>query len=287
MLVQIGREGGRYLPLVLMRPAVFVYRGDTSQEQAEHSLKAASVDTPRTAPLPELQQRQLPLEGGGSATLCLLPYRVDQFDPSAFATHGLSCPPAIARSVAKRQAEYFHGRLAARQALSRYGMGHLEVGTDALRAPCWPPGIIGSISHNGKYAAAVVLRATEHGAIGIDIETVADADAAAALASVAVDATELAWLRSHADAVPLELLLTLVFSAKESFYKAAFPAVRRIFDFSAVRVSALDLQQGHLEFELREVLCPTLLPGMRRRVRLYRLDADTICTSCNWGLVQR
>lgn len=244
-------------------------------------------DLSPTLPLPDLRQRQLLLEGGGTATLCLLPFRVDRFELSDFAAHGMVCPPVIARSVAKRQAEYLHGRLAARQALSGYGMGHLEVGTGAMREPCWPPGMIGSISHNRDYAAAVALRDTEHGAIGIDIETVVYGDAAQAVANVATDTGELAWLRSQTGTVPLELLLTLVFSAKESFYKAAFPSVRRMFDFNAVRVTALDLPQGTLEFELRAALCPTLLPGMRQRARLYQLDPHTVCTSCDWQLMPR
>ncbi|MET0268012.1 MAG: 4'-phosphopantetheinyl transferase superfamily protein [Duganella sp.] len=227
----------------------------------------------------------LPLSGGGQVPLCLLRFQAKDFDPSWFASHALPCPPSIAASVRKRQAEYFHGRLAARQALARYGLAHIEVTTGAQREPCWPTGIIGSISHNNDYAAAVALRNSEHGAIGIDIETVLDASGAAAVARIALDAGELEWLRRQAGPASMELLLTMVFSAKESFYKAAFPAVGHIFDFSAVRISALDLAEGALELELCVTLCATLPAGMRRRVLVRMLDARTVCTSCDWARV--
>lgn len=244
----------------------------------------SSIIFPPSLPIPAVSEHALPLNGGGLVPLCLLRFQASDFDVNWFATHALPCPPSITASVRKRQAEYFHGRLAARQALARYGLAHREVGTGAQREPCWPAGIIGSISHNNHYAAAVALRDSEHGAIGIDIETVLDADGANAVARIAVDAGELEWLERQAGAASMELLLTIVFSAKESFYKAAFPAVGHMFDFSGVRVSGLDLADGMLELELRVNLCATLPAGMRRRVFVRMLDDHTVCTSCDWAL---
>ena len=230
---------------------------------------------------PGRQQLALPLWDLASATCWLIGFDVRHFDHAAFATQNIDCPLAIARSVPKRQAEFFHGRLAARHALAGFGLGHVQVGTGPQREPLWPPGIIGSISHNDRCAAAVALPASGHGGIGIDIETVADAGASAALAGTVVNAAELAYLRSVPAPATLDQLLTIVFAAKESFYKAAFRSVGKFFDFSAVAVRRLDMARGELEFELCDTLCASLRSGTARQVRFAMLDTTTVFTSCS------
>lgn len=85
-------------------------------------------------------------------------YSADQFDQRLFDSAGLECPPHVARSVVKRQAEYYHGRLCARRALQSIGIHDFTVHTGKQREPVWPPGVIGSISHNGEFAVAVAMR---------------------------------------------------------------------------------------------------------------------------------
>ncbi|WP_248944496.1 4'-phosphopantetheinyl transferase family protein [Serratia silvae] len=54
--------------------------------------------------------------------------------------------------------------------------------------------------------------------------------------------------------VPLSLAVMIVFSAKESLYKALWPIVRRFFDFSAAEVCALDSKEGGFALRLTEDL---------------------------------
>ena len=216
-----------------------------------------------------------PLPDAPTLALQLIDFRAESFTPAAFAAHGLALPPHIQRSVRKRQAEYFHGRLAARHALAAAGLPVEDIGTGAERQPLWPAGTIGSITHNGRRAGAVALSAQGWHGVGIDIESPATPEQLDSLASLAVDAAELRLL--DADRATL---LPLVFSAKESFYKAAYGAVGRFFDFSAVRVTAIDADR--LTFVVAEPLCERWTVGTTVQVHWRALPDGDVLTALIW-----
>jgi enterobactin synthetase component D len=220
---------------------------------------------------------------GDAIALHLLPLGLGSYTVHEFARHDIPMPEAIARSVPKRQAEYLAGRLAARQALTPFGLGHVHIGTGTAREPLWPAGILGSISHNRHLAAAVAVDTAVHGAIGIDVESMVEAHMQAALTSLAISPQEMAVLERACPTLPMEWLMTVVFSAKESFFKAAFPAVGRYFDFDAIALRTFDWLAHTLTFEIREALCPALMPGRLVQARYVKLDADTVCTYVGWG----
>jgi enterobactin synthetase component D len=160
-------------------------------------------------------------------------------------------PAQIAGAVPKRKLEFLAGRSCAREALGRL-LGHpvaevIAVGAD--RAPVWPAGIVGAITHSDGFAAAAVARATDALGLGIDSEPI--------LAAEAMDAvTEQAIVRGELDALRragLEeaVLLTLVFSAKESLFKCLYPRVGRYFDFQDAEVDAVDLEAQRFTTKLR------------------------------------
>ncbi len=195
---------------------------------------------------------------GSSLTVHLLFFDQSCFDPEDFAATGISCPANIARSVRKRQAEFLFGRLAARLTLNDVAptTSAAEVAIGPTREPIWPPGIIGSISHCDRVAAAIAEPQGTRRGIGIDLERVASAKTCEALLTTVVDDKETALLRQLAgERWPIETLLTLVFSAKESLFKGAFPVVGRYFHFSAAQLVALDQERRLLRFSLTETLC--------------------------------
>ncbi|WP_244171285.1 hypothetical protein [Xanthomonas populi] len=79
----------------------------------------------------------------------------------------------MARSVRKRQAEYFFGRLAARQALQHQALvvtgTYPYIATGSSREPIWPAQVIGSISHTNQLAAAAAASSgrSHHPADGV------------------------------------------------------------------------------------------------------------------------
>jgi enterobactin synthetase component D len=180
--------------------------------------------------------RRYPLSAvdGQELPIYLLEFDRAGFSPGAFAASGIVCPASVARSVHKRQAEFYFGRLAARMALSQVTGAPDEVAIGASREPLWPTGIIGSISHNENFAAATALRRGVRSGVGIDIERiVVSEETQDALRTTAIGDDEVAYLRTLTGALPLNVLMTIVFSAKESLYKGAFAAVGRYFDFAA------------------------------------------------------
>src|SRR5690606_27649753 len=89
--------------------------------------------------------------------------------------------PAVP-GASKRQCEYLAGRLCARHALWQL-TGHASVpavGED--RAPQWPAGIVGSITHSAGHAAALVAHAEHWRGLGLDLERLLSAERSQRLA---------------------------------------------------------------------------------------------------------
>ena len=132
----------------------------------------------------------------------------------------------VARAVGKRRAEFTTVRTCARIALGRLGLPPAPLLSGAKREPLWPDGVVGSITHCDGYRAAAVALATRVAAIGIDAEP-HDPLPAGILDRVTLPA-EQAHLRDLPSGVYWDRLL---FSAKESVYKAWFPLARRWLGF--------------------------------------------------------
>ncbi|WP_070357202.1 4'-phosphopantetheinyl transferase [Duganella sp. HH105] len=217
----------------------------------------------------------------GGIDLCLLEYALEDFSVEAFRQAGLLLPPSISHSVPKRQAEYFHGRLAARIALRAAGAIDADVLTGTQREPVWPAGMTGSITHQGPYAGAAVMPASAVNGIGIDIEAPIPDDAREAVEQLAVTASELDALRRLS---PLSdpVLLALAFSGKESFYKALFYRVGRFFGFEAVQLTGLDMARGELHFVCQAALTPEWQPGSKGTIAFEFLPDGSVLTSFVW-----
>ena len=152
-------------------------------------------------------------------------HSVDDFQRCA-----IEAPASIQRSVAKRQAEFLAGRFCARAALQRLaGIACVPpIGED--RAPVWPAGICGSITHSRGQAAAIVAHTRHWRGLGLDLENLLSDERAARLAAEILTPAELKRLAT----TPSEqqaLLVSLTFSAKESLFKALYPLVRQRFYF--------------------------------------------------------
>lgn len=210
-------------------------------------------------------------------------FDADAFDMPAFEMAGLACPPGLARSVKKRQAEFLFGRLAARRAMHALGVPPVDVPIGSHREPVWPHGLIGSVSHCAGLAAAVVLHGRSRRGVGIDMEPVVDDQLRDTLRAMVLDATEWAWLeRLATDSLPLNALLTIAFSAKESLFKAAFGAVGRFFGFDAARLREIDFCGQRVTLEIQEDLCASLPRGQACQLHYRMLPAGRVFTSCLW-----
>lgn len=134
----------------------------------------------------------------------------------------------------KRQLEFAAGRACARAACAALGIDGAPIPVGAGREPVWPAGLVGSITHSGGVAAAVVARQTDTVAIGIDIER-ADAVGPDIWREIFTE-RETAWQHDQPEA-RRSRLATVVFCAKEAFYKFQYPVTRAWLEFRDVDAS--------------------------------------------------
>lgn len=124
----------------------------------------------------------------------------------------------VAHAVEKRQREFLQGRTCARRALRELGIDGWPLVPGARREPRWPPGVVGAITHTGGFVAAAAARRAPGHALGIDAEQ--RRPLPDGVASMVATGAERRWCAAQDDGVPWE---TVLFSAKESVYKAWFP----------------------------------------------------------------
>lgn len=135
----------------------------------------------------------------------------------------------IEKAVEKRRLEFATGRRCARQALAGLGFapGPLLVGKN--REPLWPPGVVGSITHCSGYRAAAVAHDHDLASVGIDAEP-NEPLPDGVLRTIGLDG-EIGRLPKLIEADPAVCWDRLLFSAKESVYKAWYPLARRWLGF--------------------------------------------------------
>lgn len=161
-----------------------------------------------------------------------------------------------------RRFELLAGRFCARQALSQLSMTVPWVPTGPHRAPIWPKGVVGSITHTNDFVAALAARTEYVQTAGIDAEPIMVSEVARSIASMVVAPGELESLRDQW--VPYtdeQTVLTLLYSAKESLFKCLYPFVGDYFDFNAAQVGQIRWEEGVIELSLRSALTDRLREG--------------------------
>lgn len=200
-------------------------------------------------------------------------YQADQYTPDLFAHFQLSQPAGLQNWVVKRQAEFLAGRYCAARALARAGQAGHQVAVGPNRAPLWPPGWRGAITHTQQDAIAVVASSVD--GVGIDLEAIMDVRQAAQFASMIINASELAL--GKAAGLDLPTLVSLCFSLKESIFKALYPQVGRYFGFEAAELVSLDPAAGDWSARLTEPLTARLAAGFPLSGRMH-LSTSTVLT---------
>ncbi|WP_460358746.1 4'-phosphopantetheinyl transferase PptT [Mycobacterium sp. ZZG] len=143
--------------------------------------------------------------------------------------------PLIAKSVAKRRNEFITVRYCARQALVDLGMEPVPILKGQKGEPCWPDGIVGSLTHCEGFRGAAVGRRAEVRSVGIDAEP------HDVLPDGVLDAISLPAERHELSAMPGGVHWDRVlFCAKEATYKAWFPLTHRWLGF----------EDAHITFEV-------------------------------------
>jgi 4'-phosphopantetheinyl transferase EntD len=142
---------------------------------------------------------------------------------------------ALGEAVGKRCREFTSARACARAALARLGVPPAPIVPGHCGAPQWPSGIVGSMTHRAGYSAAAIARAEAVLTIGVDAE-LDDWLPRGVLRAIAT-ADEHARLRALPSAPGGPCWDRLLFSAKESVYKAWFPLTQRRLGFADTSIT--------------------------------------------------
>lgn len=136
-------------------------------------------------------------------------------------------------AVPARLAEFAAGRSTIRRAMAALGLEPAAIPIGPDRAPVWPAGVTGSVTHTAEACLAAVGRSADFAALGIDMEP--EAAVARDLWPEICTAAERAAL-SRLPETDQRWHATLIFCAKEAAYKAQYMLSRRLIGFEALTV---------------------------------------------------
>lgn len=152
----------------------------------------------------------------------------------------------VAGAVHKRRREFATGRSLARYSLDlHFGIRNFDLVKASDRAPVWPRGIAGSLSHSDTQAW-IALADASRVSVGIDGEDRAALEPA--LWPMVLTDPEVDYLNSLAPQHRNRHGLIL-FSAKESLFKAQYPQTGLFLGFKAVQVRLFSSGSVHYVFQ--------------------------------------
>jgi len=179
-------------------------------------------------------------------------------------------------SVNKRKSEYLAGRICAKHCLDKIGYFNYFVKSNEDRSPVWPAGVVGSISHTENEAICIVGPSDQYLGVGIDIEkTMSKKEVYFIRDQILLNSEIELFDNNYVDTYAFHEFMTLVFSAKESIFKAIYPQIKKYFDFHAVKLNMIF--EGKLYFELVENLSEIYVKGYELVLNYEKYD-DFIAT---------
>lgn len=178
----------------------------------------------------------------------------------------------LARAVEKRRNEFALGRTAARHALRKLGIPAQALPTLKDRSVGWPATAWGSITHTDALCIAVAAHTTHVCGIGIDAELRHRVEPK--LWHMIATDVERARLERYATEDERLLRAALLFSAKESFYKAQFCVSRAWVGFHDAE---LDMDEaGQFEIRLLKDVDDAFAAGSRFEGRYTLLERHVV-----------
>ena len=181
--------------------------------------------------------------------------------------HNLALPANHQFSL-KRLSDFSTGRYCAIKALEQLGIQDAIIPIGEDRAPIWPEGIVGSISHCDSLTGAIVAKSSDHISLGLDIEEIG---------RVTPDLWDLVFTENEKNYLfrlsdeDILVQSTAIFSIKEAFYKFQHPLTKTFLDFLDVEVVMPGLNQV-------KVLVETIEPSsiIRRNKVMYLIENECV-----------
>jgi enterobactin synthetase component D len=208
-------------------------------------------------------------------TLYSCDYQASQFNPHLFTQLDIFLPETLQQAWPKRQAAYLAGRYCTAQAMRHHNQCVQQVPMGADRSIQWPLGVVGSIAHSDSKVFAVIGRQQEVALLGVDYEPYLSDKALDTVREV-IRCPDEAYQR-HDLSMQSSMWLTLLFAAKEAFFKALAPRIGCYIDFQAVRMVQVDVHRQLFCLELAHDLS-VMYPKGARFMGHYRCTNQGVLT---------
>ena len=188
----------------------------------------------------------------------------------------LEHPLKIAQARVERKNEYLCGRVLAQAVLNHHFGLDQSITSMHEHLPIWPSHVLGSISHSQN---KLIVALSSHAVyLGIDIEHWVTSEFAQESAHLVLTPSEFdLWKTKACEFFDFARYVSLIFSVKESLYKAVYPTAKQYIDF--LKASIVDIN-----FE-NQALTLTFLPEIQQRYQLleqyqggWTIEQDHIMT---------
>lgn len=203
-----------------------------------------------------------------SAVAAAVDQAADKAEPFQYSEEGRH----LANAAVRRRNEFIAGRRSARAALASIGYPACALPPDIDRVPVWPGASIGSISHSCGLCCAVAASTHVFKGLGVDLEKTTRMRAS--VMEHVLHPLEAAYIGSD------QALGSLIFSAKEAFFKAQFPIWRAQPGFKDLALhlerSVQQLSVVEIASHLPEELCAAT-QGMQLRYQFFGEYVVTVC----------
>ncbi|EPW4259379.1 4'-phosphopantetheinyl transferase family protein [Enterobacter cloacae] len=191
----------------------------------------------------------------------VLRFSLDGVLEDAFRVYDIPLPRRLANASDQRRAEYLAGRIGAQKLLQHFDSSLCAPLMADDRAPSWPSSFCGAISHDRDFASAAVIK-MHHGRVGIDIESLSPKIALDTISQRIASAREIDTLANSRDLLS-DHVLPLLFSAKESAYKAFPRDLQQHLDFHSIELREIDPHLQQFTFSLTLTLNHEYKAGFR------------------------
>ncbi|ENW97169.1 hypothetical protein F904_00002 [Acinetobacter dispersus] len=150
----------------------------------------------------------------------------------------------------KRLHEFFAGRILAEAILKQHFNCSIPITSMQLKLPQWPQGLKGCISHSNQWVVVAISSQAKY--LGIDLEHIVNMNfAKESIPLILTQFEQMLWWMGKVRPLNFYAYITLIFSLKESLYKAVYPVVQNYIDFLEVTVVKVDVgsQMAILKFD--------------------------------------
>ncbi|MBJ8505626.1 4'-phosphopantetheinyl transferase superfamily protein [Acinetobacter seifertii] len=188
----------------------------------------------------------------------------------------LEHPLKIAQARVERKNEYLCGRVLAQAVLNHHFGLDQSITSMHEHLPIWPSHVLGSISHSQNKLIVGLSNSALY--LGIDIEHWVTSEFAQESAHLILTPSEFdLWKGKAAEFFDFASYVSLIFSVKESLYKAVYPTAKQYIDFLEASIVGINFEN--------QTLTLTFLPEIQQRYELleqyqggWTIEQDDIMT---------